>query len=283
MGLLDGKVALISGAARGQGRSHAVRFAEEGADIIALDVCEDIAANPYPLARWEDLQETEAMVEKLDRRIMISKTDVRDADAVRAAVAAGVAEFGHLDAIVANAGITAYVPSWETTDETWRTILDVDLTGAWNIASTGMKYLMEQGTGGSITFTSSSAALIGLQNLAAYSAAKAGLVGLMQCLSVELGPHMIRVNTVHPTGVNTTMLHNQATFDVFIPGANLAPGAVDADSMETIKTAMAGLNSMPIPWVEPVDISNAMVYLASDLGRYVSGTQLRVDAGSAAR
>jgi SDR family mycofactocin-dependent oxidoreductase len=283
MGLLEGQVALISGAARGQGRSHAVRLAEEGADIIALDICADIASNPYPLATIADLDETVSMVEAKDRRIVASVTDVRDAGAVRSAVERGVEQFGHVDIVCANAGITAYVRPWEMTDAVWRDVIDTNLTGVWNLVRAALTHMIPAGRGGSIAITSSSAAHIGLANLCAYSAAKAGLVGLMQNLAVELAPYLIRVNTIHPTGVNTAMVHNQATYDIFLPGANLAQDRVPGDQAGAIAAAMAGLNALPIPWVEPVDISNAIVYLASHFGRYVTGTQFRVDAGSATR
>lgn len=282
MGLLDGKVALVSGAARGQGRSHAVRLAEEGADIIAFDICTDIDSSICGLGTWEELSETAQLVEKHGRRVVRSRTDARDAEAVRAAVDAGVAELGRLDIVVANAGITAYKPVMELTEQIWRDVIDVDLTGAWNTARASLRHILNAGQGGSIVFISSSAALVGCPNLAAYSAAKAGLVGLMQSMAVELGPQRIRVNTIHPTGVDTPMLQNNATYGLFVPDADLSNGVDDA-TMERFRTGIIGLNSLPIPWVDPIDISNAVVYLVSDQGRYVSGTQLRVDAACAAK
>jgi SDR family mycofactocin-dependent oxidoreductase len=282
VGLLDGKVALVSGAARGQGRSHAVRLAEEGADIIAFDICTDIDSSICGLGTWEELSETAQLVEKHGRRVVRSRTDARDAEAVRAAVDAGVAELGRLDIVVANAGITAYKPVMELTEQIWRDVIDVDLTGAWNTARASLRHILNAGQGGSIVFISSSAALVGCPNLAAYSAAKAGLVGLMQSMAVELGPQRIRVNTIHPTGVDTPMLQNNATYGLFVPDADLSNGVDDA-TMERFRTGIIGLNSLPIPWVDPIDISNAVVYLVSDQGRYVSGTQLRVDAACAAK
>lgn len=280
MGLLDGKVAVISGAARGQGRSHAVRLAEEGADIIALDICADIDTVPYGLGTREDLDETVVLVEKLGRRIIASQTDVRNFDAVTKVVDDGAAELGGLDIVVANAGITSYYRSEELTPHHWQTVIDVNLTGVWNVARAAVPHLIDRGAG-AMVLVSSSSAHVGLQNLNHYSAAKAGVVGLMQSMAVELGPHMIRVNTVHPTTVKTGMALNQATFDLFLPGTGLSVGS--AQDEEKAADAFKGLNAMPIPWIDPVDISNAIVYLTSDLGRYVTGTQLRVDAGSAAK
>ncbi|MDV6242084.1 mycofactocin-coupled SDR family oxidoreductase [Rhodococcus opacus] len=280
MGLLDGKVAVISGAARGQGRSHAVRLAEEGADIIALDICADIDTVPYGLGTREDLDETVVLVKKLGRRIIASQTDVRDFDAVTKVVDDGAAELGGLDIVVANAGITSYYRSEELTPHHWQTVIDVNLTGVWNVARAAVPHLIDRGAG-AMVLVSSSSAHVGLQNLNHYSAAKAGVVGLMQSMAVELGPHMIRVNTVHPTTVKTGMALNQATFDLFLPGTGLSVGS--AQDEEKAADAFKGLNAMPIPWIDPVDISNAIVYLTSDLGRYVTGTQLRVDAGSAAK
>ena len=277
MGLLDGKVALVSGAARGQGRSHAIRLAEEGADIIALDICDDVETVPYSGATPEELADTVAEVEKLNRRIIATQTDVRDVAAVASAVDAGVAELGKLDIVAANAGITSYVRAEEMSIESWQTMIDINLTGIWSVCRAAMPHLIAGG-GGAMILTSSTSAYIGLPNLSHYSAAKAGMVGLMQSLAVELGPHMIRVNTVHPTTVSTPMALNQATYDLFLPGAGLS--AESLKDRDQVAEAFKGLNAMPIPWVEPVDISNALVYLASDMGRYVTGTQLRVDAGS---
>ena len=281
MGLLEGKVAVITGAARGQGRAHAVRFAEEGADIIAMDICRDVETVPYPGARPEDLEETVAAVEKLDRRIIATETDVRDGRAVTEAVDNGVAALGRLDAVVANAGITSFVPADELSEETWQTTIATNLTGVWHVCRAAMPHMIEAGRGGSMVLTSSTAAHIGLPNLSHYSAAKGGVVGLMQCLAVELGPHMIRVNTIHPTTVRTPMALNQAVYDLFLPGAGLS--AESPEDEVHVAEAFKGLNSMPIPWVEPEDIANAAMFLSSEQGRYISGTQLRVDAGSAVK
>ena len=280
-GLLNGQVAVVSGAARGQGRSHCVSLAEEGADIIAMDICRQIDTVSYPLATPDDLSETVRLVENLGRRIIATETDVRDGEAVKAAVDDGVAAFGRLDISVSNAGISSYARAEEMDEESWRNVIDTNLTGVWHVARAAMPHLISGGRGGSIVLISSSAAHIGLANLSHYSAAKTGVVGLMRSLAVELAPHMIRVNSIHPTSVYTTMLANQATYDLFVPdslGTNAGTGT-PAEVAEAFKT----LNALPIPWIEPHDISNAIVFLVSEKGRYITGTELRVDAGSAAK
>jgi len=278
MGLLDGKVAVITGAGRGQGRAHAIRFAEEGADIIAMDICRDVETVPYKGTTREDLDRTVAAVEMLGRRIIASETDVRDGRAVTEAIDHGVASFGRLDAVVANAGITSYVRAQEMSEESWTTMIDINLSGVWRTCRAAIPHMIDAGRGGSLTLTSSTSSYIGLPNLNHYSAAKGGVVSLMQSLAVELGPHMIRVNTLHPTTVKTPMALNQPTYDLFLPGAGLSADRLEDE--QEVAEAFKGLNAMPIPWVEPVDLANAAVFLASDMGRYISGTQLRVDAGS---
>ncbi|QIN79318.1 mycofactocin-coupled SDR family oxidoreductase [Rubrobacter marinus] len=273
MARMDGKVALITGAARGQGRSHALRLAEEGAEIIACDICEDIGTVQYPLASEDDLNETARMVEDLDRRIVARKADVRDGDALRAVVEEGLSEFGHIDVVCANAGIATYGPSWELTEEQWQDMIDVNLTGVWETCKAAIPGMIERGRGGSIIITSSTAGIVGLANLAHYVSAKHGLVGLMKTLANELAPHMIRVNSVHPTGVDTPMVHNESTYKLFLPH-------LDTPTREDAAGAFATLNTLPVPWVDARDISNAVLWLASDEARYVTGQQLKVDAGS---
>jgi SDR family mycofactocin-dependent oxidoreductase len=281
MGALEGKVAVVSGAARGQGRSHAVRLAEEGADLIVFDLCEDVGSVAYPLASREDLAETAAAVEATGRRVVSSVVDVRDPEATAAAVRAGVEQLGRLDVVVANAGIVSYYPADELPLQAWRDMIETNLNGVWNLTSASLRPLIGGGEGGAIVFISSSAAHIGLAHLAHYSAAKAGLVGLMQSLAVELGPHGIRVNTIHPTAVDTPMVQNEATYGLFSeqPVTEVVPGEPPADVAE----ALAAQHTLPTKWISSVDVSNAVVFLAGESGRYVSGTQLRVDAGSAAK
>ncbi|HEY0804644.1 MAG TPA: mycofactocin-coupled SDR family oxidoreductase, partial [Pseudonocardiaceae bacterium] len=216
-GRVAGKVAFITGAARGQGRSHAIRLAEEGADIIAVDICRQVDSVPYPMATPEDLAETVKAIEALDRRIHAVAADVRDYGALKAALDDGVAQLGRLDIVSANAGIASYGQADELDETTWQDMIDTNLTGVWHTAKAAIPHLIEQGTGGSIVLTSSTAGLMAMPNLAHYVSAKHGVVGLMRTLALELAPHFIRVNSVHPTGVNTPMVQNEASIRLFLP------------------------------------------------------------------
>jgi (+)-trans-carveol dehydrogenase len=275
-GRVEGKVAFITGAARGQGRSHAVRLAEEGADIIAVDICGQVGSVPYPMSTPEDLAETVKRVEALDRRIVATQADVRDFAALKQALDDGVAELGHLDIVSANAGIASYGPAAELDEDTWQDMIDTNLTGVWHAAKAAVPQLIEQGTGGSMILTSSTAGLKAIPNLAHYVSAKHGVVGLMRTLALELAPHSIRVNSVHPTGVNTPMVQNEPSMRLFLPD-------VENPTVEQYAEVMGSLNALPIPWVEPRDISNAVLFLASDEARYITGVTLPVDAGSLAK
>jgi SDR family mycofactocin-dependent oxidoreductase len=274
-GRVEGKVAFITGAARGQGRSHAVRLAEEGADIIAVDLCESIdTVTPYYAgATEEDLGATVQAVEALDRRIVATKADVRNYAALKAALDDGVAQLGHVDIVVANAGIFEFgTASHEVSDQEWSDVVDINLTGVWHTTKAVTPHLIEQGTGGSVIITSSTAGIKGTPYVAAYTASKHAVVGLMRTLALELAPHRIRVNTVHPTGVETDMIMNEATWRLFLP-------EVEHPSREQAEQAFTPTNALPVPWVQPIDISNAVLFLASDEARYVTGTELKVDAG----
>ena len=272
MGRLDGKVAFITGAARGQGRSHAIRMAQEGADIIAIDLAAQIGTVPYAMARPADLDETVRQVEALDRRIVASIADVRDYDAVKSSLDAGVAQLGHLDIVSANAGIESFAPAEQLTDEQFTDMLQVNLMGVWHAAKAAVPHLRAAG-GGSMIFTSSFAGLAPLANNAHYTAAKHGVVGLMRVMATELAPDNIRVNTVNPTMVNTDMVQNEFTHKLFRPDR-------ENPTMEEFAEAAATINLLPIPWVEPIDISNAVLWLASDEARYVTGITLPIDAGA---
>jgi SDR family mycofactocin-dependent oxidoreductase len=263
MGRVEGKVALITGAARGQGRSHAVRLAEEGADIIAVDLCQQIDTVPYQLAGPDDLAETTRIVEKLGRRIISRQADVRDLAGLEAVVAEGISELGRLD---------SYGRAWELSEEAWNQVMDVNLTSVWKTVRSVVPHLITQQQGGSLILTSSVGGLTGLPNLAHYSAAKHGVVGLMRNLAVELAPYGIRANTIHPTGVDTTMIHNPASYELFFGMAET--------TREQAAPGMMHMHALPIPWVDPIDISNAVLYLASDESRYVTGTTHVIDAGS---
>jgi (+)-trans-carveol dehydrogenase len=272
-GRVAGKVAFITGAARGQGRSHAIRLAQEGADIIAVDLAGQIGSVPYAMATPDDLAETVKEVEALDRRIVATQADVRDYAAVKAALDGGVAQLGHLDIVSANAGIFSFGPLDQLSETEWQDMIDVNLTGVWHAAKAAIPHLRAAG-GGSMILTSSGLGLEGMPNVGHYVAAKHGIVGLMRTLALELAPDMIRVNSLHPTTVNTDMIQNAATYELFasdLPEAERTP--------EVVSERFQSINALPIPWVEPVDISNAVLWLASDEARYVTGVTLPIDAG----
>ncbi|MGY1643258.1 mycofactocin-coupled SDR family oxidoreductase [Geodermatophilus sp. SYSU D00703] len=272
MGRVEGKVAFITGAARGQGRSHAVRLAREGADIIAVDVCEQVETVPYPTATPDDLAETVRQVEALDRRIVAAEVDVRDLAGLTEVVEDGVAELGRLDIVLANAGISTPAPTLEMGEETWQTMIDVNLTGVWKTVRAAVPNVIAGGRGGSVVITSSLAAIYANPGTAHYSAAKAGLVMLAKVMAKELAPHGIRVNTVHPTTVATDMILNEPTYRLFRPD-------LEHPTRADFEEAALTLNALPVPALEAVDISNAVLYLVSDDGRYVTGTTHVVDAG----
>ena len=273
MGRVEGKVAFITGAARGQGRSHALRLAREGADIIAVDICDQIDTVPFPMATPDDLNETVKQVENLDRRIVSRQADVRDLAALESVVAEGIAELGRLDIVCANAGIANIAPIWECTERQWHDILDVNLTGVWKTVRAAIPPMIEQGSGGSIILTSSIAGLVASANIGAYTSAKHGVTGLMRTLAVELAPHSIRCNSVHPGLINTDMVHNAAFY-----GFAGAPGASRAEA----EVAFKSMNALPISQLEPVDVSNVVLWLASDETRYLTGTTQIIDAGAIA-
>jgi SDR family mycofactocin-dependent oxidoreductase len=271
---VEGKVAFITGAARGQGRSHAIRLAEEGADIIAVDLCQQVDSVPYPMATPDDLAETVKEVEALDRRIIATEADVRDYSAVKAALDDGVAQLGRLDIVSANAGIFSFGRAEELPEQAWQDMIDTNLTGAWHTAKAAIPHLRAGGRGGSIILTSSDLGLRAVENMVHYVAAKHGMVGLMRTLALELAPDMIRVNSVHPTIVNTDMIQNAPTYALF------APDLEEKDrTKERLAERFQAMNAMPVPWAEPLDISNAVLWLASDESRYVTGVTLPVDAG----
>ncbi|HEY2522196.1 MAG TPA: mycofactocin-coupled SDR family oxidoreductase [Streptosporangiaceae bacterium] len=274
-GRVEGKVAFVTGAARGQGRSHAIRLAEEGADIIAIDLAAQVDSVPYAMATPDDLAQTVKEVEALDRRIVAVTADVRDYGAVKAAVDNGVAQLGRLDIVAANAGIFSFGQADVLEEQTWQDMIDVNLTGVWHAAKAAIPHLKAGGQGGSMVLTSSTAGLMPFENMAHYTSAKHGVVGLMRVLAVELAPDFIRVNTVHPTSVNTDMIQNAATYELFAP--DLAP---EQRTKDVLGERFQTLNALPIRWVEPRDISNAVLFLASDEARYITGVTLPVDAGS---
>ena len=273
-GRVEGKVAFITGAARGQGRAHAVRLAQEGADIIAVDICKQIDSVQIPLSTPEDLAETADLVKGLNRRIYTAEVDVRDYDALKAAVDSGVEQMGRLDIIVANAGIGNGGATLDKTSEgDWTDMIDVNLGGVWKSVKAGVPHILAGGRGGSIILTSSVGGLKAYPHTGHYVAAKHGVVGLMRTFAVELGAQNIRVNSVHPTNVNTPLFMNDGTMKLFRPDLE-NPGP---DDMKVVGQMM---HTLPIGWVEPEDIANAVLFLASDEARYVTGVTLPIDGGS---
>jgi (+)-trans-carveol dehydrogenase len=270
---LEGKVVFITGAARGQGRSHAIRLAEEGADIIAVDLCAQVDSSPIPLAVPDDLAATVEAVRGLGQRIVARQADVRDYDALKAALDEGVAELGHLDGVSANAAIGGFGLAHELTEKAWNDMIDVNLTGTWHTAKAAIPHLIDGGRGGSIALTNSAFGLKGFPMNAHYVTAKHGMVGLMRTLAIELAPHFIRVNTIHPAAVDTPMLLNEWTYKMMRPD-------LENPTAEDCAAATGSNHTLPIPWLESIDISNALLFLLSDEARYVTGVTFPVDAGA---
>ena len=273
-GRMDGKVAFVTGAARGQGRSHAVRLAQEGADIIAVDICRGFDASPADGATPEDLDVTAGMVKDAGGRVVTVEVDVRDCDALRAAVDSGVEQLGRLDVIVANAGIGTTAGKLHKADQAlWQEMIDVNLSGVWKTVKAGVPHMLAGDRGGSIILTSSVAGNKAYPHVGHYVAAKHGVIGLMRSFAVELGQRMIRVNAVLPTHVNSPLLMNEATYRAFRPD-------LDDPGPDDLAPVCQSFHYLPIPWVTPEDISNAVLFLASDEARYITGVALPVDAGS---
>ncbi len=270
MGRVENKVAFVTGAARGQGRSHAVRLAQEGADVIAVDICSQITGVPYELATPDDLHTTVGLVEAEGRRIVAVEADVRDLGALERAVRDGVDQLGALDIVVANAAIVSFGAAAELEEEMWQTVIDVNLTGVWRTVRAAIPALND---GSSVIITSSVAGMKGSSQISHYASAKMGLVGLMRALAMELGERRIRVNSLHPAQVETAMITNQPTYDLFCPGvAN--PG------YDEFKAASQQGMVLPTPWADPIDISNLVLFLASEEARYITGAAIPIDAGN---
>ncbi|HWD07446.1 MAG TPA: mycofactocin-coupled SDR family oxidoreductase [Amycolatopsis sp.] len=276
MGRVDGKVALVTGAARGQGRSHALRLAEEGADIIAVDVGESIPGVPYPGATKADFDETVERIRALGVAVRPHQADVRDLTALRHAVDDGVTAFGRLDIVVANAGIATFGHLVELDEQAWQLMIDINLTGVWKTIRAAVPPMIEAGNGGAVVITSSAATAVATEHIGHYTAAKSGLDGMMRVLAKELGPHRIRVNTINPGNVQTDMVYNSAMYRLFRPD-------LDAPTSADLENVCLDLTVLPVPVVQPSDISNAVLYLASEEGRYVTGTTHFVDAGEQVR
>lgn len=275
-GRLEGKVALITGAARGIGRAQGVRFAQEGADIVALDVCGPIDTVLVPHSTPDDLDTTASLVREAGGRVHTEIVDVRDLAGMRAATDRGAARFGGLDVVCATAGITSRGMTVELDENAWRTMLDVNLTGVWHTCRAGAPHLIARGAG-SVILTSSIAGLRGLVGVAHYTAAKHGVVGLMRSLANELAPHHVRVNCVNPTNVDTPMIQNDVVSSAFRPDLDRPPTRAE------FADAARSMNMLAVPWIDPVDVANAALFLASDEARYITAITLPVDAGATQR
>lgn len=272
MGRYEGQTVMITGGARGQGRSHALAFAAEGADIVVTDIASQLVTVPYDMGTEENLKETQAMVEKLDRRCMAITADARDSGAMKSAVDSAVSEFGKIDVMLVNHGIVSMSNIVDMSDEMWDECIGVCLTGVFKSIRAVLPH-MREARYGRVVATASVAARVGLGTIAHYQAAKAGVLALVKSAAVEVATEGITVNAVCPTTCNTDMIHNQANYTLFAPG-------VEVPTKEQVIPGFASTNPIGIPWVEPIDISNAMLFLASKEARYITGAALNVSAGA---
>lgn len=271
MGRFDGKVVLITGGARGQGRSHALAFAREGADIVVTDVAKQVTTVPYAMSTESDLKETVAQVEALDRRCLSVVADARSTADMRSAVDAAVGEFYRVDVLLVNHGLLSLSPVVDMSDEVWADVIDSDLTGVFKSVRAVLPQMLAQQSG-RIVVTSSMAGRTGLPTVAHYCAAKWGAIGFVKSVAREVAAAGITVNCVCPTNVNTDMIHNAAFYGLFAPD-------VENPTREQAAPGFESLNAIPVPWIEPIDVSNAMLFLASDEARYITGEALHVSAG----
>ena len=275
MGLVDGKVALVTGAGRGQGRSHALRLAAEGADVIAIDIAaNDVETISYALASEDDLDSTVKEIQATGRRAVKAVADVRSLPQLQQAVDTGLSELGKIDIVCANAGIGSWAVAWEMTEQQWKDMIDINLTGVFNTVRATLPSMVERGEGGSVVLTSSTAGLRAYANTAHYTAAKHGVIGLMKVLAQEAGPHRIRVNAVCPTTVRTPLVINDATFELFAPH-------LEHPTEDDVREPFESLNILPgVAWVEPSDVSDAVLFLCSDAAKFITGVALPIDAGN---
>jgi SDR family mycofactocin-dependent oxidoreductase len=271
---LRGKVALVTGAGRGQGHNLALRLAKAGADLVLIDICRNVGSAPYPMGRAADLDDTIAAARDYGVRVVTRRGDVRDTDLLTELVADAADEFERLDIVCVNAGIASLAPVGDITDQMWDDMIGINLTGAFKTVRAALPLMRRAGNGGSIVFTTSTAAMTASPNLAAYCASKHGATGLMRVLAKELASESIRVNAVLPTSINTPMIHNEATYSKFMPDRDGADV-----SRDEIAPILQSLNLLPVPWVEPDDVSDAIMWLVSDAARMITGIQLPVDAG----
>ena len=282
-GRMEGKVSFITGAGRGQGRAHAVKQAAEGADIIAVDICEDIPSNFYPLSSFDDLTETKRLVEATGRRCVALKADVRDREQLRAALEQGVAELGQLTTVCANAGIMPMAVGRDPHPLDFQDALDVDLLGVMNAIAVAIPHILPAGRGGSIVITGSTAALMpntvggggGEPNPggAGYAYAKRTLVTFTEEMALHLAPYGVRVNVIHPSNVNTHLIQNEYIYGLFRPDLEVV-------TREDFEPASTYFQALPIPWLEPEDVADLVCFLASDESKNITGDNIRIDAGS---
>ena len=272
MGTLDGKVAFITGVARGQGRSHAVTFAREGANIIGLDLCGKPSTTAYDGATDDDLQETVRLVKEAGGEIFVDVADTRDYDQVKSVFDGGLAQFGRVDIVIPNAGICSGAKTWEITPDAWAEMVGINLNGVFHTVKAAIPTMIEQGDGGSIVFIGSTEALKGAENISSYAASKHGVTGLMTSLARELGQYNIRVNSINPTCVDTHMINNDFVYGLFRPD-------LDAPTRDDVIDTFSNTHILPVPWIEPKDVSEAILYLVTDTGRYVTASAMVIDAG----
>ncbi|MHA6783082.1 mycofactocin-coupled SDR family oxidoreductase [Pseudonocardia saturnea] len=271
MGRFDDKVVFVTGGAKSQGRSHALAFAKEGADIVVCDIARQLGTIPHTMGTRTDLDETARMVEKLDQRCVAITADVRDTGEINGAVEQAVSELGRVDILLANAGVLSLTTVAEMTDEQWSEVVDTDLMGVFKAMRAVIPQMVSQNYG-RIIATSSMAGRTGLPTVAHYCAAKWGVIGLVKSVAREVAANGVTVNCVCPTNVDTDMIHNGPFYGLFAPG-------VDNPTKDDVIPGFTSLNAVPVPWIEPIDISHAMMFLASDEARYITGEALHVSAG----
>lgn len=272
MGKLDGKVAFITGLARGQGRSHALTFAREGAGIIGLDLCGKPSTTAYPGTTEDELQETARLVREAGGEIFVDVADTRDYEAVKSVFDRGLEQFGRVDIVLPNAGICSGAKTWEISPADWAEMIDINLNGVFHTVKAAVPTMIAQNEGGSIVFTGSTEALKGAENISSYAASKHGVTGLMTSLSRELGQYNIRVNSINPTCVDTDMINNDFVYGLFRPD-------LEKPTREDVIDTFTGTHILPVPWIQPQDVSDAILYLVSDTGKYFTSSAMVLDAG----